>query len=500
MTPSWLDLNIGRRKMFDGYNSLGARSYYNEKGSLSSFSSLESCLANSTIANKEIDSAAVLAVLMKNYAVGTRTLIKGVERTPWMSKPDKSGRWLNADLPRHSNIEVGPVEASLKLQQHLRDEALAFIYGKNTIGILLSGGMDSRIVAGVVRQLQEEGEFLGDVVALTWGVEGCRDVLYAQEIAKAFDWEFKYFPLSAEGLARNIELGAERGAEYSPVHLHAMEAISKTEGLDGILAGSYGDSIGRGEYSGRRANKLPGVLDKHLNHFSFMLRSAEKHALPVIKSDLLLSKQRFLDRGEASCREIEMQMHYMRRQLNACMEVIDDSIPLYQMFGSPGAFGFMWSLAPGCRSDDVYEHFLLRLPSVLQEIPWARTGKKYNQNILTQEDSYPSLNNRYGEWLRNDLREQVLGLINGGALQQLGIFNEKSLAMWSKYWSTASRPKVDRLDEKMAWLASLAMFVEKYNVQGMQPPCTLKAEDTLSQAKSYIHTSLYHLVVGWRER
>jgi predicted subunit of tRNA(5-methylaminomethyl-2-thiouridylate) methyltransferase len=484
--------------MFDYYNSLGARSYYQNEGSLSCFLTLDNCLTNSKIVNNEVDPVAVLSILMKNYSIGTRTLIAGVERTPWMSRPDGSGGWIGADLPEHQNIKVGPEDAAKKLHQHLRDEALAFIEGKKTIGILLSGGMDSRIVAGVVRQLQEQGDFLGDVVALTWGLADSRDVIYAQKIANAFDWEFKHFPLSAEVLARNIELGAERGVEYSPVHLHAMEAISKTEGLDGVLAGSYGDSIGRGEYSGRSANKLPGILDKHLNHFSFLLRGVERQALPEIKSDLLLSRQRFSGRNEASYRELEMQMHYMRRQLNACMEVIDDSVPLYQMFGSPGAFGFMWSLSPECRSDDVYEYLLFRLPRVLQEIPWARTGKKYNQNDLPTEDVFSSLNNRYGEWLRNDLRKQVLDLIGGGALQRLGIFNEKSLDMWSKHWPTTGGPKADRLDEKMAWLASLAIFVEKYNVQGVQLPYNFKAEDSLAQAKAYAHTSLYHFVTKSR--
>jgi len=76
----------------------------------------------------------------------------------------------------------------------------------------------------------------------------------------------------------------------------------------------------------------------------------------------------------------------------------------------------------------------------------------------------------------------------------------KSLEMWSRCWPTTGGPKADRLDEKMAWLASLAMFVEKYNVQGIEPQCTLKAEDSLAQAKAYVHTNLYHWAVKWRAR
>ena len=61
----------------------------------------------------------------------------------------------------------------------------------------------------------------------------------AEEIAQTFGWEYKHYPLTPEVLERNIILTAERGAEYSPVHLHCREDISKTKGLDGILAGTY---------------------------------------------------------------------------------------------------------------------------------------------------------------------------------------------------------------------------------------------------------------------
>lgn len=479
--------------MFDFYNSLGARSYYVEEGSVDCFPSLAECVVGTN--TKEIDATAILSVLMKNYIVGSRTLIKGVNRTPWMSKLNRDGEWITSELPKHGMRILGPEAASEQLYKYLRDEIVEFIVAKKTIGILLSGGMDSRIVAGVVRQLQEEGIYSGDVVALTWGVSNSRDVLYAERIAVAFGWNFEKHELNPEGLARNIELTAERGAEYSPVHLHAMESISKINGLDGILAGSYGDSIGRGEYSGRRTDKLPDILSKHLNHFSLLLKSVEDQALKKIKDDLLVSRQFFPSRSEASYREVEMQMHYMRRQLNACMEVIDDKIPLYQVFGSPDTFGFMWSLDAKYRNDDVYEHLLHRLPAVLRDIPWARTGKKYNQNNLPKQDAFTSLNNNYGKWLRNDLREYVLGLINNGALQDLGIFNERSLNMWCNYWSKSNDPKADRLDEKMAWLASLSIFTMKYDVKsvGENHPFTLA--DSFSQIEAYLHTNLYHLAL-----
>src|SRR5690606_25871175 len=105
------------------------------------------------------------------------------------------------------------------------------------------------IVASVLRQLQLSGQYTGAVTALTWGLEASRDVQYAARITELYQWNFKHFNLTADMLLHNIEVTAAMGAEFSPVHLHAMPQIAGLDGLDCILAGSYGDSIGRGEYS-----------------------------------------------------------------------------------------------------------------------------------------------------------------------------------------------------------------------------------------------------------
>ncbi len=36
--------------------------------------------------------------------------------------------------------------------------------------------MDSRMLAGVIRELQLRGDWSGQVIAFTWGVDGSRDV------------------------------------------------------------------------------------------------------------------------------------------------------------------------------------------------------------------------------------------------------------------------------------------------------------------------------------
>nr|WP_321459187.1 asparagine synthase-related protein [uncultured Vibrio sp.] len=476
---------------------LGTRTFYSEGENCINY---EKHISKFDLQGRLIDPVSVMEFLMKNYIFSNRTMVQGIERTPWMAKLEAqdSTSWSNLNLPPHLNKTKSAPEIAKELKQLLEAEALEFLSGKKNIGILLSGGMDSRIVAAIVRQLQITGKFTGDVTALTWGLEDSRDVVYAQRIAHSFGWDFCYKPLTEEVLYNNIFLTAERGAEYSPVHLHAMEDVSKTIGIDGILAGSYGDSIGRGEYSGRKTSELPHILDRHMNHFAFLRASVEKAAIHDVRADLERERSRFPGRSEMSYREVEMQQHYMRRQLNACMEVIDDRIPLYQMFTSPDVFGFMWSLDPSCRTDDNYEHLLELLPGNLLDIPWARTGHRYNKANSIVEDTLTSRNNCYGKWLRHDLRSTVLNEINSGALQELGIFNEKSLDMWTKHWPKTTYAKADRLDEKMAWLASFSIFVRNNNLTCSANKYSVL--DDFNRLKALAHTKLYHTALKVSKR
>ncbi|MEZ9678488.1 asparagine synthase-related protein [Vibrio splendidus] len=440
--------------------------------------------------NATIDTVGVLGILMKNYCLLDRTLVTGVSKAPWMAKLD-TGNVEYFDLPPHMNTKLSDRKISDKFIELMSEEAFDFVKEKKNIGILLSGGMDSRVVAGILRKLEQEDKFCGNITAITWGDVDSRDVIYSQRIAKKFCWEFTHIPITEETLYENISISGIRGAEYSPVHLHAMNEVSKLNSLDGILAGSYGDSIGRGEYSGLKANNLQPILDKHLNHFSFLLKSAQNNALDTLKKDVVAFRDRFPGRSEMSYRELEMQAHYMRRQLNSCMSVINEKIPLYQMFSSPSIVNFIWSLDTQCRSDNIYEEMLNKLPGDLLDIPWSRDGKRYNSKDAIREDDHSRLYHRYGDWLRNENREFVLQQIGNGNLQKLGIFNQRSLDFWSKNWRKDHRPKCDRLDEKMAWLASLSIFVGTYSIEGEKHKFKHTISDDLGLYKSAIYESVY---------
>src|SRR5699024_7565759 len=128
-------------------------------------------------------------------------------RAPWLAEyDDKSNAWSYFEIPPHGNKLVDPKEAAITLKDLLYEEVLTFIGSARRVGILLSGGMDSRILAGILRETQFKKDFNGDVIVYNWGVPGSRDVWYSKRIADAYHWEYKYFPLNPDTLRENFFL------------------------------------------------------------------------------------------------------------------------------------------------------------------------------------------------------------------------------------------------------------------------------------------------------
>jgi len=415
-----------------------------------------------------IDVSAIVEVISRYHCFADRTMVQGVCRTPWMAKPNtECTGWDFAELPPHGDRILSEEDAAAKLFHLLQREILEYCEGCSTVGILLSGGMDSRMAAGVLDYLLRTKQLSVDVVAITWGMEQTRDVLYAHQIARLLGWEWVHFPISAKTLYQNIGEAAKRGAEYSPVHLHAMPCVREIGGIDCILGASYGDSIGRAEYSGVHLTHLAPFENHTLNWFQLLRRNAYNDAVPAIAHDIVLYRALF-PRAEAYQRhEVDQQAHYLRRKLNPCMSVINEQVPLLQIFTSPEVYSFVWSLSPKVRNDSLYTHLLKQLRPELSDIPWARTGKPYLA-AGTPVDGFSSLYHRYGEWIRGELYDIIRDKVLSDSLARLKIFNlpaiDRALVANRKLTRQA---RATKLDEVSIWLAALADFVALYSVAGM---------------------------------
>ena len=284
---------------------------------------LESCGKEDSL---EWDVAAIYSTLSCGFPLGDRTLFKQVKRRPWISEVQEKGCSTLLDIPTHSYIWKEPKQAARDLFDLLCEEIEAAAGGAETIYLLLSGGLDSRVVAGITRYLKEKNKVTDNIVAVTWGGEDSRDVQYAKELAIRYGYTWHHAPLTEESLEKNIELMAEvLGGANSPIHLHRMDWFQKNANSDSIvLAGSYGDSVGRGEFSKRTVLELLPI--KPFNIFDLLDPRAAILAEQGVKEDIsFLEARSGLDTPDYIKREHQQQGFYMRGLIAHTMSIINYS-------------------------------------------------------------------------------------------------------------------------------------------------------------------------------
>ncbi|WP_461611067.1 asparagine synthase-related protein [Cytobacillus kochii] len=415
----------------------------------------------------ELNISSVIEILHKGYIFGDETLINGIKRTPWLADINQNDNWDFYNIPNHSEIIEDHKSISGKVKSLLYQELLNNIGNSKRVGILLSGGLDSRIIAGILKEAQLNKEFSGNVVVYNWGIESSRDVIYAKKIADIYNWDYIHFRLTAEVLKENFYNCLMVGAEISPIHLHAMIKVRDDENSDIIIAGTYGDSLGRGLYSGLHFSNLNNILNENINKLSLIKDNVLKEYRTQLEKDYFIYQTQLTGTKQPyQLREVEQNIHYLRRLLATAMSIIAQKKPIYQSFTSPEIVKYIWSLDKSVRNDDVYKEILAGLPNDIGNIPYAKTGKSFvNDRDDKEIDTYHKDSHDYSNWLKNELKSFIDKELDLEVLQKTGIFNNKSLYNLYNFWPKAGTNSMKKFDSIISWLTVFSIFVKRYNVQ-----------------------------------
>ena len=413
-----------------------------------------------------IDFTAVVQILNTGFAFGDRTLIKNIHRTPWLAQPNNSNdNWEHYELPQHREERKTTKEVAQTFYKLVKHDLIEYIGDKKNIAILLTGGMDSRIVACALNELIISNELSNlNITALTWGFENSRDVVYAEKISQIFKWNFVNLSVSAGDMLNNLSDCVKMGCEFSPIHLHAMNKVNTSGNYDCVLAGSFGDSIGRAEYSGVKVQNLK-PLESTIRNIGGILRNDYQGLTSTeTKQDINKYHSLFPQPKEYQQYELDYQLHYMRRMLNSCFSIIAEKTPVYQLFSSPKIFEYIWSIHPEIRNDEIYNEILKSVNPEIMKIPWARTGIIYP---LThgKPDQYLKNHHKYGELLRNEIMPKIKETIYNGPLESLNIFNLKSIKTLISLCTKKPINSTYYYEEKLIWLACLSEYISKHNIK-----------------------------------
>ncbi len=415
-----------------------------------------------------IDPAAIIELLNKGYILGDRTLVQGIYKTPWQAKPNKGlSNWMFASIPKHGKRDLPEEEIAETLFEKICNEIQWYLGNKKRVGILLSGGMDSRMVAGALDYLIKIGELQNiEVTALTWGNEGSRDVVYAREISNRLGWKWKHYVVTIDNLLNNITESAIHGCEYSPIHLHAIPQIrDDNPDIEVILGGSYGDSVGRAEYSGKKVQYLKPLNQNITNVGKFIHKNIYKNSLNHIWKDLGIYHKLFPEKELYMQNELDYQLHYMRRMLNPCMQLLNEKTEFYQVFTHPDVFGFMWSIRPEKRNDKVYGEMMKLFKTNLNDIPWSRTGLPFGEKKGIP-DSFSQKHHNYPKQINEIIYKKLDKTEFLNKLNSLNVINTKAIDYWLSLLKKRQTSNLLYL-EKLLWFVSLAKMCEIYNIEGI---------------------------------
>ncbi|GGB72071.1 hypothetical protein GCM10007424_10070 [Flavobacterium suaedae] len=459
-------------KLFNHSNHLGAFNTftYTDKSGLLHFSQNIQEIINNYPDILTINLSSIIGVLSKNYMLGDTTLINGIYRSPWMGYPDKSkSQWLFYDVPNHKENFESKEKVAEKLFNLLCEEIIEYVGDKKKIGVLLSGGMDSRILVGCLNHLITNNTIkIDEVIGFTWGLERSRDVEYSKRITTSLNWKWKHYNVSANDLWENYKIAGVRGCEYSGIHLHAISKIAKDSDLvDVFLAGSYGDSVGRGEYSGMTVLKLKPIHSGINNSDRLLCNSLYNKSKSYINNEIEKYHMLFPREKKYMRNELDYQLHYMRRMLNPCMELINERRKLHQIFTNPKVFGYIWSLDPSIRDNDIYYNILKMFPPEISDVPWARTGKRYGYDNDTPDD-YTKKHHEYDVIIQKDHLDRIQDFINENK-NYLPFFNLKAVNCILNEIRKYPYGNFDYL-EKITWIISFIHFIkvheERINLEG----------------------------------
>lgn len=282
------------------------------------------------------------------------------------------------------------------------------------IGVLLTGGLDSRSIFGMM-----DHDSL-DTVAMTFGVPGCDDDRFAREMAAHCRVPYKFIPLAPDYLAC---LGAKAvrltDGMKGCVHFNMIGALDQVVQAarvlyKGYLGGTiYGHVVTHERLAPVRDDEwfeqvlaarnrvfpeaeLPHLCSAEmLRQVGDIPRQSLRQALAQSRSTWWVDKDSYIDLYEEDVRFTSLGVELARSQAIVRTPLADKDLVQFAL-----------SVPPGYRvNKEYYKHAIVKALPGLAKIPYDVTGLPLHQN------SFRSLGMRANEQMRWWLRDRGLNWI-----------------------------------------------------------------------------------------
>ena len=404
-------------------------------------------LANSRLPHV-VDRVGISQALHFEHLLGDRTYVAGVKLLPpaavlhmrdGLCIRDRYWHWSMPEYyqPR-SRIEYRDTLLHLIKQAVARQLPAADVRG----GMNLSGGLDSRMLLGVLATQTD----VRSLRTFSFGMEGCDDVAIGQKIARLVGAQHHALPLPSDYLLSYAQLGIRlTDGMDSCIHLHSLANIAtQAAQVDFLYTGYYIDSIT--DSDGTREWLVRFDDDTSLRlHYDYMHRifPHESDADVFTPEFLAATREEFAAAFGQAAIEVKGDsmsswlegveiVHRQRRLTQFGNDLVRWQLECRTPFTDADLVDFCLSLPPGLRMDrELFtDTFVTRFPK-LAKVPSDRTGMPYlidarylskqarlNLHFLLYQRGLVSIPRhqrklyaRYDLWFRTSLRpwvEQVL--------------------------------------------------------------------------------------------
>jgi asparagine synthase (glutamine-hydrolysing) len=383
--------DLCERRLFVATDRLGLYPlYYTQRNKGVAFASKASALLVDPGLSTFVDPIAVTQLLTFEYVLGNRTLVKDVKLIPpasvltyYDNQINIRSYWRMNYLDTYTPRKEG--EYLEDLIYYMRQAAKRQAKGGLTKGILLSGGLDSRVLLA----LMVDGSINDSLHSFTFGIPGCDDARFAEELAKRVGTKHHFFELKPDYLIDKAEEGVRlTDGLKSCVHMHALATVEEeAKFAQVVFKGFLGDALMGGHLDRQlwanysKESFCQALFDKTCVLFS----PSEYNRLFTDEFQTLIENASFdsfcttLEASEAflvADRQNLFDLRYrQRRFILYGVELVRSRAVVRTPFCDNDLVEFMLSVPPGLRYDRylMKEAFIQAYPD-LAKVPYTETG------------------------------------------------------------------------------------------------------------------------------
>ena len=430
---------------------------------------------------KRLDLTALAQFIRFQVVLGDRTFFEGISLLPPATVCRCDLRTGSVTLTRYWEFgafdllpEPPLAEMAEECARLLSRAVNRVVHGPERAGLLLSGGLDSRLLLGLADSPA------APLRTFTFGSPGSRDVEYARRAAQRAGSVHRWFPLSGGSwVIDNLELDlALTEGSHSWIHMHGISTLpALREQVDVMLTGWDGGTV-----VGGWRNRLPlaftdaddlGVLTaREFGRFNQLytwpgIDEGEERAL---YADALRSQ--LVGRAFESLRDemvpflslrpdLRAEMFYVRnhcfRLTMHTLTLLRSHVEVLSPFFDFELFRFLYSLPATARGykmllreilrrhaprlaliPDARDDLLPTTQSRLRGAHWllGRLAVQVNRRLAPVFPEYATLYADYEGYLRGDLRRWGEDVLLGPRLRERGLFDAAFLrSLWERVQS-----------------------------------------------------------------